>query len=239
MNTNSNIYTFIYASVLVVVVAALLSFTAIKLQPIQEQNIRIEKMQNILSSVGIESSVEQAEEMFNKFITKDIVINTKADKVEGQKAFDLNLKKEYKKSEETRFLPAFEATLDDGSKKIIIPLLGKGLWGPVWGYVSFNEDFNTIYGATFDHKSETPGLGADINKSWFEDQFKGKTIFDGEKLTSITIHKGGKGAAAIANNTEHGVDAISGGTITCKGVEEMIKDCLLNYEPYLNNNRSK
>ncbi len=238
MNTNSNLYTFIYSSVLVIVVAAALAFTAYKLQPIQEKNVRVEKMQNILSSVGIESTVKDAEDKFKKYITKEVAVDSKGQEVPGTVPFDINLKIEYKKAGSERTLPVFIATLDDGSVKQIFPLLGKGLWGPIWGYISFNEDLNTVFGAVFDHKTETPGLGAEIKTDWFEEPFKGKTIFDESgSFVSITVHKGGKGAAAAAGDTKHGVDAISGGTITSKGLQKMLADCLISYEAYMKANK--
>ena len=238
MNTQGNLYTFVYASVMVIVVAAILSFLAISLKPFQEANEKNEKMQNILSSVGIESTADDAEVIYKKYITESFVINIKGEKEKGD-AFTINLKEEFAGNAEAMKLPLFVCTQEDGSRNIIVPLLGKGLWGPVWGYMSFEKDYNTVYGAVFDHKGETPGLGADINQSWFEDPFKGKTIFnEAGKFVSITTHKGGKGAAIAAGDTEHGVDAISGGTITSKGLEAMVKDCLGNYETYFKNAKS-
>ncbi|MBN1251789.1 MAG: NADH:ubiquinone reductase (Na(+)-transporting) subunit C [Bacteroidales bacterium] len=237
MDTNGNLYTFIYASVLVIVVAAALSFTALKLQPIQNMNVKNEKMQNILASVHIESTAKTANNVFEKYITKSFVVNSKGEEIKGKAAFDINLKQEYKKDTEQRELPLYEATLEDGTIKLIIPLTGKGLWGPIWGYVALESDMNTLYGAVFDHKGETPGLGADINKDWFQKPFTGKTIFEDGKLIGIRVHKGGKGAALAANDTEHGVDAISGGTITSKALEAMIFDCISSYKTYLENNK--
>lgn len=236
INTNSNIYTFLYASVLVIIVAAGLAFTAFKLQPVQDKNVRVEKMQNILQSVGIESDVNNAEELYNKFITKQILVNVKGEEVDGD-AFTSNLKLEFKNKPENKKLPVYFATLENGETKAIIPLMGKGLWGPVWGYIALDQDFNTIFGAVFDHKGETPGLGAEINKDFFENQFLGKKIFEGETLVSITAHKGGKGSAEKAGDTEHGIDAISGGTITSKGLESMLKeDWFFYYRAYLEKN---
>jgi len=239
MDTNGNLYTFIYASVMVIVVAAVLSFTALKLQPIQEMNVKNEKMQNILTSVRVNSTAETANDIFTKYITKSFVINSIGEEVQGKVAFDINLKQVYKKSAERRELPLYEATLDDGTKKIIIPLTGKGLWGPIWGYIALESDMNTVFGAVFDHKAETPGLGADINANWFEEPFTGKTIFEDGSLIGIRVHKGGKGAAESAGDTKHGVDAISGGTITSKALEAMVFDCLSNYKTYLENNKNK
>ncbi len=220
---------------MVILVAAALAFTAIKLQPTQDKNVRVEKMQNILSSIGIKSTVKDAEKLFAKYIVQQISVDFKGSEVKDITPFDINLKIENKKETELRRMPVYLAKLDDGSTKTIFPLLGKGLWGPVWGYISFNDDNNTVYGAVFDHKSETPGLGAEINTEWFREPFKGKTIFDkAGKFVSIKVHKGGKGAAIAAGDSEHGVDAISGGTITSNGLEKMLLDCLAFYEAYLN-----
>jgi Na+-transporting NADH:ubiquinone oxidoreductase subunit C len=247
LDTNSNLYTIIYSTILVVVVAAGLAFTAVQLQPAQDANIRIEKMQNILQSIGIETTPANAEETYSKYIVKQYAVNTKGEVViEGKDAaqkkqvFELNLKVEgkniFEKKEAT--LPIYEAKMDDGIVKTIIPLRGKGLWGPIWGYLSLKDDFNTISGAVFDHKGETPGLGAEINTDWFEKQFLGKTLFEGSKMVSITAHKGGKGAAVAAGDTHHGVDAISGGTITSKGLEAMMKDdWLFAYKAFFEKNK--
>ncbi len=238
MNTNGNLYTFIYASVLVIIVAAALSFTALKLQPIQEKNVLNEKMQNILASVHIEASRDHAHEVFEKYITRSFVVNAQGEEVQGVKAFDVNLKQEYKKKLEDRQLPLYEATLEDGTKKLIIPLLGKGLWGPIWGYLALDDDYNTVYGAVFDHKGETPGLGAEISKKEFQTPFSGKTIYDNGKLVGITVYKGGKAAASSPEMYDkHGVDAISGGTITSKALEKMIMDCLESYKTYIEKNK--
>ncbi|OQX99697.1 MAG: NADH:ubiquinone reductase (Na(+)-transporting) subunit C [Bacteroidetes bacterium 4572_128] len=232
MDKNSNLYTFIYASILVILVALVLSFTAITLSPMQQRNIEVEKKQNILTSVSIESSFENAEELFSNYIKESFLVDVKGNKKSGD-AFLTDLKKEMSKDLEDRNFPVYIAEKDN-KKNIIIPLLGKGLWGPLWGYISLEKDCNTIFGAVFDHKAETPGLGADINKEWFEKPFTGKKLFDKKgNFISITVYKGGKGAAKIAGDLEHGVDAISGGTITSKGLEDMVKDCMKNYEEFL------
>ncbi len=237
MDKNSNLYTFIYASILVILVALVLSFTAITLSPMQQRNMEVEKKQNILTSVSIESSVENAEELFSNHIKESFVVDIKGNKKSGD-AFSTDLKKEMSKDLKDRSFPVFISEKDN-KKNIIIPLLGKGLWGPLWGYISLEKDCNTIFGAVFDHKAETPGLGADINKEWFEKPFTGKKFFDKNgNFISITVHKGGKGAAKMAGDLEHGVDAISGGTITSKGLEDMVKDCMKNYEEFLKKSKT-
>jgi Na+-transporting NADH:ubiquinone oxidoreductase subunit C len=125
-----------------------------------------------------------------------------------------------------RQLPVFICE-KEGNTYYIVPLRGKGLWGPIWGYISFENDLNTVYGAVFDHKSETPGLGAEIKESWFQENFRGKKIFKDGEFESIEVAKGG------ADDTDqYAVDAISGGTITSKGLESMIHDCLKSYSTY-------
>jgi len=235
MKKDSNIYIFLYASIMVIIVAAVLSYTAETLKPVQQRNVKIEKIQNILASVGIESTTQNAEELFDKYIPEEnrIVINSKGEEIDGN-AFEINLKEEYSKPLEQRHLPLFIAKMDDGSQKIITPLRGTGLWGPIWGYISFNDDYNTVFGAVFDHKGETPGLGAEISKPFFQEQFKGKTIFENGNFTSVLVYKGG---AQAAGDTKHGVDAISGGTITSKGLEKMLKDCLEGYKAYFKNHQ--
>lgn len=225
MNRQGNTYTFIYSIVLVVIVAALLSLIALWLKPTQNDNIENEKRQNILRSVNITSTPQNSKALFNKYIVKQFIVNSKGEEVPGD-AFTVDLTKEVKKTCDHRLLPVYVANID-GVTKYILPLQGTGLWGPIWGYISLNEDKNTIFGTVFDHKGETPGLGAEITQDHFSRQFEGKMIFDHGKLVSILVKKGG-GATGV-----HEVDAISGGTITSKGVESMIKNYLTCYEPFL------
>jgi len=237
---HSNKYIFIYSIIMVVVIAVSLTVVAVKLKPAQEDNVRIEKMQNILASVNIpttEIPKKQVIGVYNKFIIRAFGVNTKGDIVEkdASKIFAIEMANELKKPVEQQVLPVFVAVLKAGDSAYVVPLRGKGLWGPVWGYMSFKNDYNTIFGTTFDHKGETPGLGAEINQDWFEKPFIGKQIFsvDG-KLVSVTIVKGGAQPDDL-----HGVDAISGGTITSKGVEKMIRDNLTNYEAYFKKQMKK
>ena len=254
MNKQGNTYTFIYSIVLVVVVAALLAVVSLSLKPLQDENIENEKRQNILSSVNISSTPETSAELFKKIIKKQFILNYKGDAIEGD-AFNVDIPTEGKKLQkaiknspelqkalkdgrmisesikdakalaEIKF-PVFVADVD-GAVKYILPVYGVGLWGPIWGYLSLNEDKNTVYGVLFDHKGETPGLGAEITTPKFQKPFSGKTIFDNSTLKSITVKKGGNATGA------HEVDAISGGTITSKGVETMIADYLKCYEQFL------
>ncbi|NQU85477.1 MAG: NADH:ubiquinone reductase (Na(+)-transporting) subunit C [Mariniphaga sp.] len=227
MNRNGNIYTFMYAAIMVIIVAAVLSAVAMALKPRQTKNFETEKKQNILASVNIESNAKNAEEIYAKNVTRTYVVNLSGDEKEGD-AFNTNIKKEMAKDQNERILPVFECQTEDGLK-YVIPLRGSGLWGPVWGYIALNEDLNTIYGANFDHEGETPGLGAEISTVQFEEQFKGKNIFDASgKLVSIIVAKVGEVAPEV-----HKVDGISGGTITSKGLERMLLDDFNTYKEFL------
>lgn len=233
MDRNSNTYTFIYAAGMVILVAAILASVAMALRPLQNTNIEVEKMQNILASVNIESTAADAEEIYAERIQTQYVVNWQGEVVKGEDAFDIDLKKEQAKDLEERRLPVYECQTEEGLK-YIFPMRGSGLWGPIWGFVSLDSDMNTIYGANFDHQSETPGLGAEISTDWFQADFKGKKIFnEQEELVSLTITKPGQDAPE-----EHKVDGISGGTITSKGLEEMLLSDFQSYSEFLKKKKS-
>jgi len=227
MDVNKNSYTFGFAAIMVIIVAALLSSAAIGLKPFQDRNVELEKKQNILSSVGIVTDRDGAEELYPTYIKQELVLNNKGEEVEGS-AFDIDLGKEVKKLADAQLLPLFISEVD-GATRYIIPLRGKGLWGPIWGFISLEDDLNSVFGAVFDHKGETPGLGAEINRPMFQDPFAGKTIFEGEEFTSIKVIKGG-----AEQGDMHGVDGVSGGTITSDGVSDMLEERLSMYLPYFN-----
>lgn len=232
LDVNSNGYTFTFAAILVVVVAALLSWTSISLQERQEANIAQEKKQNILASIGLSVERTAADAMYEQVIVEEAII------VNGQKstgadvsAFNVNMADEVKKPVQERKLPLYVAE-NEGSRSYIIPLRGKGLWGPIWGYVALKDDLNTVIGATFDHKSETPGLGAEISTGIFQDPFSGKQIMEAGSFVSIEVRKGDA-------NGPHQVNGISGGTITSVGVDAMLKDCLAGYQSHFDYLRRK
>ena len=224
MDINKNSYTFGFAAIIVIIVSCLLSGAAILLKDPQERNMESEKKQNILNSVSIKVSREQAEKEYSIYIKEQLVLNYLGETQEGS-AFDVDLAKEIKKDISEQKLPLYIAKVE-GEKIYIIPLRGKGLWGPIWGFISFNDDLNTVFAAVFDHKKETPGLGAEINKDFFQDSLKGKTIMEEGEFVSIIVQKGG------SNGDIHKVDAISGGTITSDGVTKMIEERLKRYMPY-------
>jgi Na+-transporting NADH:ubiquinone oxidoreductase subunit C len=218
---------------MVVLVAAILATVAMALKPLQKRNFEIEKKQNILASVNIESTTVNAEQLYAEKIVNEYVVNSKGEVVEGENAFTTDLKVQRSKKPEDRLLPVFECQTPDGLK-YIFPLYGAGLWGPIWGFVALNDDMNTIYGANFDHQGETPGLGAEISTPMFEDPFVGKKIFDESgTLVSIIVAKVGQNAPE-----EHKVDGISGGTITSKGLEKMLIDDFTTYQEFFKKKKS-
>jgi Na+-transporting NADH:ubiquinone oxidoreductase subunit C len=231
MDRNSNLYTFIFAIVMVIVVASALAFTATTLKPLQAENVRKEKMQSILSTIGVNVDRDEAGNLFTDYVKQEVALNADGTENTEVDAFGIDLMKETKKPAAEQAFPLYIAE-KEGKKYYVVPLWGAGLWKEIWGYVALDEDKNTIIGASFDHASETPGLGAEINQGWYEDQYIGKTILDENgNFVSVNALKGGADP-----NDMHAVDAISGGTITSEGVNKMLDERLKNYLPYFKNN---
>jgi Na+-transporting NADH:ubiquinone oxidoreductase subunit C len=235
MKNFSNRYIILFSTVMVVIVALFLAFAAISLKPFQERNIEIEKKQNILAALNVRIPRQVAEKIYPEYIRESYVVNTAGEKIPGVEAFKVDMKKEMAKPAVERMLPVYVATLKDSSHSVVVPVRGKGLWGPIWGYIAFKEDMNTIVGSMFDHQGETPGLGAEISLPIFQEQFIGKKIFDeNRKFVSIKVMKGGAKPGSL-----YEVDAISGGTITSKGLEAMVDTCLVAYKAYFNKGINK
>ncbi len=248
----TNRYIFTYAAVMVILVAAILSTASMVLKPFQEANVKAEKIQGILAAANIETSRAQAEKVYNQKLVEELAIDSEGDVISIYKdgklqqgdvrPFNINLKEELQNQKEAEAGKNVKKSIwplfileNNGQKYYVVPVRGTGLWGPIWGNLAFASDFNTVVGATFDDKSETPGLGAQIHTQWFEDQFKGKTIFDKNgKFVSIQVVKGGVNNSNIP--PAHGVDAISGATITSTGVSNMLQSNLKNYVPYIKKN---
>jgi Na+-transporting NADH:ubiquinone oxidoreductase subunit C len=222
MDINSNKYTYIFAVVMVVLVAALLSIAATSLKPFQDKNVELEKKSDILRSIGIEG--ENVEVLFTQYIEEQLVIQNGAAVESEVSAFDIDMASAVALSAAERQVPLYKADVE-GNTYYVLPLRGKGLWGPIWGYVALEGDGNTILGATFGHKTETPGLGAEIATAIFQDQFPGKKLFTAT-YEGIEVRKGDASG-------DQQVDGISGGTITSVGVQDMIADCLKPYKSYL------
>lgn len=232
-NKESNSYIFMYSTILVVVAAAVLAVAAVGLKPFQKKNQEIEKMQQLLTSAGIENDVKNAEELYKNCFVKELAVNKKGEVVsvyengqqtEGkERPFNIELSKELAKGEQAQF-PIFVCK-QEGKTIYVVPVHGKGLYDAIWGNIAIEEDLNTVAGALFDHKGETPGLGAEITNPNFPAQFKGKQIFENDEV-KLAVVKGKK----TAENFQ--VDAVTGATNTSNGVSNMLKDCLSNYVEY-------
>jgi len=235
MDKNSNGYTFLFAGIMIVIVGALLALAATSLKPMQDINVKKEKMQNILASVGVKVDRDKAPDLFTTVVKEQLSLKLDGTVDTLVNAFDINLKQElYKKAEDQRF-PMYVAE-QDGKKFYIVPLRGAGLWDAIWGYVALEEDMNTVRGAVFDHKGETPGLGAEITQKWFQDRFLGEKILDASgEIVGINVAKGNVNQSKDDNK----VDAISGATITGDGVTAMIKERLSHYKNYFSSQKSK
>lgn len=228
LNTNSNTYTIIYSVIIVVVVAFLLAFVSKGLEEKQNENVALDKKKQILYSLNIRGLKDQeATNKYNEVVLKDNIIDEEGNILElGEKGginkgFRLN-------SADTKAgrLAIFECNID-GKKKFVVPVYGMGLWGPISGYISINEDGKTIYGAYFNHESETAGLGAEIkdNEDW-QKSFKDKLIFDEEgKNVILSVNK-------KVDNPKSQVDAITGATLTSDGVSLMLQDGLKQYSKF-------
>jgi len=229
MNVNSNAYTYTFATVMVVVVAVLLSGASLGLKSKQAANVSQEKKQSILASIGIEKDRSESDAAFDQFVKKSLTLQGgEIISEDASAAFDIDMAAAIKAGNMDRQVPLYVAE-KDGETFYIVPMRGKGLWGPVWGYLALESDGNTVVGATFDHKSETPGLGAEITTPMFTEQFPGKKISEAGQFQSISVVKAG------TSNGDYMVDGISGGTITSNGVNDMLSDCLAPYASYFKN----
>ena len=231
MNTNKNSYIIIYSAVLVIVVPFLLAYIFQALKPMQDVNVALDKKKQILAALNIRElgDVESAEK-YKEVVKADMIVDANAQVVEAGEqggenaAFKLN-SADYKAGK----LAVYDCEVD-GKKKYVIPVYGMGLWGPIWGYIALDDDKNTVFGAYFNHDSETAGLGAEIkdSKAW-QDQFIGKKIFsaDGQKI-AIAVKK-----KSDVKNPVSECDAVTGATLTSDGVSLMLQDCFAKYVNFL------
>jgi len=224
MNRDSNTYTILYASVMVVLVALLLAFTSESLRSYQKENEANDKRQQILRAVNVSVSGAETVKRYNELIKESFLVNEQGQRVEGD-AFTVDAAKMFAENK----YPVFVA-LVNGKTKYILTMYGAGLWGPIWGYMAVDEDGSLIFGTDFSHQGETPGLGAEIAYKPFSSQFVGKQLFKNGTFTSVAIVKPGKSVQG-----KDYVDGISGGSITCAGVDRMIQHSLERYVQFLKN----
>nr|WP_299344684.1 Na(+)-translocating NADH-quinone reductase subunit C [Allomuricauda sp.] len=241
IDTEKNSFTVLFAVIMVVVVGSVLAFFASGLRPRIDENERFEKQQNILYAMGVNQNegagdvnfipTNVVEEEFSKYIKEQLIL-TDAGVEQKEEAYLIDLKKQIaalKNGQEAQ-LPIFIGE-KDGKKTYILPMYGKGLWDAIWGFMSLDENM-VVQGVYFDHKGETPGLGANIKQRYFMDDFIGESLLDGNRLAGIGVVKGNNDPANT-DKEDNEVDALAGATITGNGVTAMIKESLKLYEPYL------
>ena len=234
MNTDSNRHTYIFAGVMVITIAFVLSFTSESLKELKADNVKKEKMQNILFAAGINVSRDESEELYTQYIIEELSLKNNGDIDNSVSAFNINLALEIKKDINSQRFPLYVANIDD-NRYYIIPLRGNGLWNAIWGYIALKEDVNTIKGVSFGHQAETAGLGAEITEDWFTNSFVDEKILNNNgDFVGVYVTKTNNDPENIDKN-DNEVDAISGATITGDGVADMIKERLENYLPYFNN----
>jgi len=242
----SNRYTFIFSSILIVVVGVFLALAANGLKPFQEANKKIEKIQYILNSAHIENTKSNAQQVYQSHLLYELLVDEQGNILEkydyktpvARIPFEVNIKEAFKNFQEKgkAELPVY--VLKKGTDTLhVFPMFGTGLWGPIWGYMAVKNDFETIEGAVFDHEGETPGLGAEIATPKFQAQFPGKKFIKNNEIRPPHLVKGG--ASNSAYEKEYDVDAISGGTITSKGTTAMIEKAFSFYKPFILKNRKK
>lgn len=201
MKTNSNTYTIIYSSVMVIVVAFLLAFVYQALKPMQDANVALDLKKQILYSLNLRDlDNAQAERTYNEVVKHE-------EQVDGNTLYVCEV---------------------DGKPKYVIPLKGMGLWGGISGFIAVNDDRQTVYGAYFNHESETAGLGAEIkdNRAW-QEKFRGKHLFKkGSADVALAVKK-------KVDDPDTQVDAVTGATLTSNGVSDMLREGIEKYRPFL------
>lgn len=234
----SNKYILIYAAILTVVCGGILAVASEGLKEKQQYNIDMEQKRNILATViTLEEGVD-VDDLYSKRV-RAFVVDAEGNVKEGVQPKDVNLGVEYKKPADQRILPVYEFKNEADSTKsdyVVLPVYGFGLWNNIWGFVALKSDFNTIQGVKFQHAGETPGLGARIETDdEVQNRYKGKTIYDGDKLVSVTMMKG---EGNDYSDNPHRVDGMSGATLTAKGINNMLIDYFKAYENYMKKKKS-
>ena len=229
-NTNSDFYAIIYSAVVVVIVAFLLAGVSSALKDRQSANIELDKKKQILSSLN-KKDLDDPATTYKDLIVHDLIVSAEGDTIAMSGGFALT-SDDVKKGK----LPLYVAKVG-GQTKYILPMTGNGLWGGIWGYIALNDDCNTIYGVYFSHASETPGLGAEIAGDKFQNRFTKdldkngaivpKKVYDADGNVALAVEKAKK-----AGENYH-IDAVSGATLTCNGVDKMLKTQLAPYYKFL------
>lgn len=225
LNTNSNVYTLVYASVLVIFAAFLLAFVASALKSKQDENIANDKRGQILAALNIRNTANVVE-AYRQNIVAAPVLNVNGEMVDSTGGFEVESKDITAKDDNAKRLPLYVAKVNNDTI-YVVPLNGRGLWGGISGYLALKKDFETVYGAYFTHESETAGLGARIVEEEFQQKFVGKKVFTDSTFNHVALALSKK-----IEDPEHQVDAITGATLTSNGVTDMFATSLLPYKRY-------
>ena len=243
INKNSNMYTIIYTVVMVVIVGALLAVLATSLKSRQDDNVRNDQKFSIMKAFGAANDKSDKAETINLFKENVTIGEVNVVKVDEEVTATVNW---LDKEDEDRIFtilgdrkklakldnnyPIFKYVNNKGENLYVLPMTGSGLWDDIWGYVAINEELK-ISGIVMDHKGETPGLGAEIATKKVQDKFAGKLLYDAEGVFAVEMVKGMTKKQAQADASK--VDAITGGTKTCDGVNDMLKKSIQKYEQFL------
>lgn len=233
----SNAYIIIFSAVLTIILGGLISLASVGLKPMQDMQVALDTQKKILGAVTDLGPEDDVPAIYSERV-ETLVVNAEGEEVtevEGEPviAEKVNVASQYDKAPEERLYPVYKFKGEKGDVvSYVLPIYGAGLWDDIWGYIALESDLETIRGVVFDHAGETPGLGARITSIEVQERFKGKKIYDdlGE-LVAVKMVKGESGDPSIYNNNE--VDGMSGATITAVGVNDMLRNYLSYYQPYL------
>ncbi|MFY8037930.1 MAG: NADH:ubiquinone reductase (Na(+)-transporting) subunit C [Cyclobacteriaceae bacterium] len=232
----SNLYIVLYAAAITIVCGGALAWASQSLKPLQDANIEMERKKNILSTVMKLEEGANIEQLYAARV-KERVIDFQGNVKAGVLASSVNIAEQYKLKPEQRLLPVYEFRNQADTSKIenaVMPVYGYGLWNNIWGFVALQSDLNTVQGVKFEHAGETPGLGARITSDDIQERYKGKSVFDGDNVSSVVMQKG---EGFDYSKDPHKVDGMSGATLTGKGVNNMLSDYLNCYKNYLKKNQ--
>ncbi len=233
----SNLYIVLFAAAVTIVCGGLLAFASQSLKPLQDANVELERKQNVLATVMELKEGDDINAIYAAKV-KERVIDFEGNVKEGVKASTVEIAKEYKKNPKERSLPIYEIMDEANPEKVanaVLPVYGFGLWNDIWGFIALEDDLSTIQGVKFQHKGETPGLGARIESEEIQARYKGKSIYDDGVLKAVMMMKG---EGKDYSDDPHKVDGMSGATLTAKGVNNMLVDYLNSYKNYLEKNKS-
>ncbi len=240
----SNLYVLAFAAVMTAVLAGVMSTTSLALKPLQDRNVELDTKKKILGAVMDITTYEEPQQILDLYKQRvsSLVVDVNGNEIHEDEAGNpliaekIDIGKNNKINPENRYYPVFKFMGEDGEqvKSYIFPMFGRGLWDWISCYIALEADLNTVRGIAFDHKQETPGLGARITEEAVYTRYQGKKIYENGQLVSITMVKGEGNSGLNA----HQVDGMSGATMTANGVNDMLKNYLKDYKAYMDKVKS-